>query len=93
MGPKRVTLVQKRATLGIFSTHWIFQERQGFFVASVAYRVQEESEPVLWSYFLWHFIVGDEDLNVSSEKSQIYAHGAARESAQNRHQRSMTRNH
>ena len=35
-----------------------FSEQQNYCVGSVAYRVQEESEPVMSSYFLWHFMVG-----------------------------------
>ena len=37
MGQKRVKLVQTRAKLGIFSTFWMFPERQEFFVGSVAH--------------------------------------------------------
>ena len=35
-----------------------FSEATRFFMGSVAYRFQDESEPVILSYFLWHFIVG-----------------------------------
>ena len=35
-----------------------FSEATRIFMGSVAYRFQEESEPVILSYFLWHFIVG-----------------------------------
>jgi len=58
MGQKWVTLVPKRATSGVSSTFWMFPERQEFCVGSVVYGFEEESEPVVWSYFVWHFIVG-----------------------------------
>jgi len=55
---KRIKLAQKSANFGIFSTFLNFPEQPDFFVGSAAYRCQEESEPVILSYFLWHFVVG-----------------------------------
>ena len=53
-GQKRVKLLQNCANL-IFSAHFGFSRSNEFFVGSVAYRFQEESEPVILSYFLWHY--------------------------------------
>ena len=76
MGQKRVDLVQNRANFGIFSTFWIFPEQQVFlWEVWHTYRFQEESEPVILSYFLWHFIVEYKDFNVLSDNSPGYGLG------------------
>ena len=54
----RASVARKGQNTGFWSTYWIFPERQDFFGGSVAHRFQEESEPVILNYFLWHFIDG-----------------------------------
>ena len=48
----------KNGKIGYFQQIWIFSEQQDLFVGSVTCRFQADSKPVIFSYFLWHFIVG-----------------------------------
>ena len=61
MGHTRARLGPNTGTIGyIFSTVWdFFGATRLFFVASATCRVQEDSVPVLWSYFSSPVIVGE----------------------------------